>query len=102
SGFGIGVAVLAVAHRLFVRGLRVGARGLVGTGHGSSVTSSGRVASGAILSVRILLPALRCEKGAVNENLAAHRRVLSEGRDEGCALVVFPEMSLTGSLHPSG
>ena len=52
--------------------------------------------------MRTLLSALRCEKGAVSENLAAHRRVLSEGRDEGCALVVFPEMSLTGSLHPSG
>jgi predicted amidohydrolase len=51
--------------------------------------------------VRILAAALRCEKGAVNETLARHRRVLVEARDAGCALVVFPEMSLTGSLDPS-
>jgi predicted amidohydrolase len=51
--------------------------------------------------VRTLLSALRCEKGAVGENLNEHRRVLREGHDAGCALVVFPEMSLTGSLDPA-
>jgi predicted amidohydrolase len=102
SGLGVGVAILAVAHRLFVRGLHVCTRGLVRTGHRSSVTRAGRVPGGSLISVRILLSALRCEKGTVSENLAAHRRVLCEGRDEGCELVVFPEMSLTGSLNPSG
>jgi predicted amidohydrolase len=51
--------------------------------------------------VRILLAALRCEKGAVRDNLALHERVLREARDSGCALAVFPEMSLTGSVNPA-
>jgi predicted amidohydrolase len=51
--------------------------------------------------VRILLSALRCEKGALDFNLAEHRRVLAEARDAGCALAVFPEMSLTGSVDPT-
>lgn len=51
--------------------------------------------------MRILLSALCCEKGAVVANLAAHRRVLGEARDAGCALAVFPEMSLTGSVDPA-
>ena len=37
----------------------------------------------------------------MSQNLDAHRRVLVEARDAGCALAVFPEMSLTGSLDPS-
>jgi predicted amidohydrolase len=51
--------------------------------------------------VRILLSALRCEKGAIETNLAEHQRVLGEARDAGCSLAVFPEMSLTGSVDPS-
>jgi predicted amidohydrolase len=51
--------------------------------------------------VRVLLSALRCEKGASEENLAEHRRVLGEARDANCTLAVFPEMSLTGSVDPS-
>src|SRR4029079_8472099 len=65
SGFGIGVAIVAVARRLFVRGLHVCTRGLVGTGHGSSVARAGRVPGGSLIGVRTLLSALRCEKGAV-------------------------------------
>ena len=49
----------------------------------------------------MLLAALRCEKGAVGENLAQHRRVLGDARDAGCVVAVFPEMSLTGSVDPS-
>jgi predicted amidohydrolase len=49
----------------------------------------------------MLLAALRCEKGAVSENLARHRLVLCEARDADCAVAVFPEMSLTGSLDPA-
>jgi len=48
-----------------------------------------------------LLSALRCEKGAVDHNLDEHRRVLLEARDAQCALAVFPEMSLTGSIDPT-
>jgi predicted amidohydrolase len=99
--FGVGVAVLTVAHRLFVCGVHFGAPRLVGTVHGSSVARAARARGGSLIVVRILLAALRCEKGAVSENLAEHRRVLCEARDEGCALAVFPEMSLTGSLHPA-
>ena len=49
----------------------------------------------------MLLSALRCEKGAIEHNLAEHRRVLEEARDTECALAVFPEMSLTGSVDPT-
>jgi predicted amidohydrolase len=52
-------------------------------------------------AVRLLLSALRCEKGAVRENLREHERVMREAHDAGCALAVFPEMSLTGSVDPT-
>jgi predicted amidohydrolase len=51
--------------------------------------------------VRMLLSALRCEKGAIDHNLAEHRRVLEEARDAACALAVLLEMSLTGSVDPT-
>jgi predicted amidohydrolase len=51
--------------------------------------------------VRILLSALRCETGAIDENLAEHQRVLCEARDADCTVAVFPEMSLTGSVDPA-
>jgi len=47
------------------------------------------------------LSAQRCEKGDQRGNLAEHRRMLVEARDAGCALAVFPEMSLTGSVDPA-
>jgi len=51
-----------------------------------------------------MLAALLCEKGAIDENLARHEQVLRAAGDAGCALAVFPEMSLTGSIdsvrHP--
>ena len=49
----------------------------------------------------MLLSALRCEKGAIDLNLAEHQRVLREARDAGCALALLPEMSLTGSVDPA-
>ena len=51
--------------------------------------------------MRLLLSALRCEKGAIDHNLAEHRRVLRAARDAGCALALLPEMSLTGSADPA-
>jgi predicted amidohydrolase len=51
--------------------------------------------------MRILLAALRCEKGALAENLAEHRRVLFDARAADCSVAVFPEMSLTGSIDPA-
>jgi NAD+ synthase (glutamine-hydrolysing) len=51
--------------------------------------------------VRILLAAIRCEKGAVETNLARHLEILAEASAGGCDLAVFPEMSLTGSVDPA-
>lgn len=48
--------------------------------------------------MRLLLAAITCEKGEVEGNLIRHREVIDEARDAGCALAVFPEMSLTGSV----
>ncbi|HEY6277030.1 MAG TPA: carbon-nitrogen hydrolase family protein [Streptosporangiaceae bacterium] len=51
--------------------------------------------------MRALLAALRCEKGDIAGNLAAHLRLLAEARSSGCDLALFPEMSLTGSADPA-
>ncbi len=57
--------------------------------------------SASLAGVRVLLSAQRCEKGDLSGNLAEHARVLRAARDENCALAVFPEMSLTGSVDPA-
>lgn len=51
--------------------------------------------------MRCLLAAIRCEKGDVTGNLAAHLRYLADAAAAGCQLAVFPEMSLTGSADPA-
>jgi predicted amidohydrolase len=51
--------------------------------------------------MRTLLAALHCPKGDVAGNLAAHLRLLTGAAAAGCALAVFPEMSLTGSVDPA-
>ncbi len=50
--------------------------------------------------MRALLAATRCEKGAVEANLANHLAVLERASAAGCDLAVFPELSLTGSVDP--
>jgi predicted amidohydrolase len=54
--------------------------------------------------VRVLLAAIPCEKGDLDGNLVRHMEALHEAADAGCAMAVFPEMSLTGSVdqvvHP--
>src|SRR5215468_933681 len=50
--------------------------------------------------MRALLAALECQKGQVEHNLAAHLKLLSQAAAERCDLVLFPEMSLTGSADP--
>jgi predicted amidohydrolase len=50
--------------------------------------------------VKLLLAALRCEKGDVDANGAAHARVVRSAVEGGASVVVFPEMSLTGSVDP--
>jgi predicted amidohydrolase len=50
--------------------------------------------------VRLWLAALRCEKGDVAGNGRRHAAVLADAQREAADLVVFPEMSLTGSVDP--
>jgi len=51
--------------------------------------------------VRALLAALTCEKGDVDANLAVHVGTIARAVRAECALVVFPEFSLTGRGGPS-
>jgi predicted amidohydrolase len=46
--------------------------------------------------MRLLLTALRCEKGDLEGNRRRHLELLAAGFDAGCDLVLLPEMSLTG------
>ena len=50
--------------------------------------------------MRLLLAAITCAKGDLDANLATHLDVLDEARRARCDLVLFPEMSLTGSVDP--
>lgn len=50
--------------------------------------------------VRALLLAMTCPNGDVAGNLAVHRAVLADAAALGADVVVFPEFSLTGSVHP--
>jgi predicted amidohydrolase len=40
--------------------------------------------------MRALLAAIRCDKGDVDGNLAAHLGLLDRAAAEGCALALFP------------
>jgi predicted amidohydrolase len=51
--------------------------------------------------MRALLAAITCQKGAIDENLKQHLSLLSDAADAGCDVVLFPEMSLTGSADPA-
>jgi predicted amidohydrolase len=51
--------------------------------------------------MRALLAAIRCDKGDVDGNLAAHLALLAQAAAAGCELVLFPEMSLSGSADPA-
>ena len=46
--------------------------------------------------MRLLLTAVRCEKGDLSGNGRRHRELLAAGFEAGCDLVLLPEMSLTG------
>ncbi|MCU1426926.1 MAG: nitrilase [Actinomycetia bacterium] len=50
--------------------------------------------------MKLLLAALRCEKGDIAGNRRAHERVVAAAFEAGADIVVFPEMSLTGSVDP--
>jgi predicted amidohydrolase len=51
-------------------------------------------------AVKALLAAVNCPKGEVDTNVARHIELLEEGAARGARVVVFPEMSLTGSVDP--
>lgn len=51
--------------------------------------------------MRALLAAIRCEKGDIAGNLAAHVAIVAAAAQAGCSLALFPEMSLTGSADPA-
>ncbi len=51
---------------------------------------------GTVQPVRIALAQIAPRLGALEENLARHHELLGEARDQGAALVVFPELGLTG------
>jgi predicted amidohydrolase len=48
--------------------------------------------------VKALLTALSCQKGELETNSLRHLALLEEGAVRGARIVVFPEMSLTGSV----
>src|SRR5881394_1616842 len=51
--------------------------------------------------MRVLLAAIECHKGHPTRNMHAHCEILGEARVLGCRMVVFPEMSLSGSVDPA-
>jgi predicted amidohydrolase len=48
--------------------------------------------------MRVALASIVCEKGDLRTNLDRHIEVMRVARTDGCHLVVFPELSLTGSV----
>jgi predicted amidohydrolase len=50
--------------------------------------------------MRVMLAAIECQKADVEGNLAAHLDLLGQAAADRCDLVLFPEMSLTGSAEP--
>jgi predicted amidohydrolase len=50
--------------------------------------------------VRVVLAAAQCAKGDIEANVAMHAAVLADAHAHDADLVVFPEMSLTGSVDP--
>ena len=53
---------------------------------------------GTVQPVRIAIAQIAPRLGALEENLARHHELLSEARELGAGLVVFPELGLTGYL----
>ena len=51
--------------------------------------------------MRVMLAAIRCGNGDLDANLASHLHVVGEARAASCNVVLFPEMSLTGSVDPA-
>jgi predicted amidohydrolase len=52
-------------------------------------------------NLKLALVQMRCEKGAIAENLAATAAYYRTAVDEGAEIVAFPEMSYTGYIDPT-
>jgi predicted amidohydrolase len=61
---------------------------------------AGAKGSEPMTELRIGLVQMRCEKGAVAENLAATEAYLREGAARGVAVMCFPEASVSGYVDP--
>ena len=51
-------------------------------------------------TIKIGLVQMRCEKGAITENLAAIQAYLQAGISQNVDIMCFPEMSITGYINP--
>jgi predicted amidohydrolase len=51
--------------------------------------------------MRAMLAAINCPKGDPGGNLDRHVALLRDAAADGCDVVVFPEMSLSGSVEPA-
>lgn len=51
--------------------------------------------------MRVMLVSMEAPVGEPERSLTLHREMLTRAKAEGCALAVFPEMSLTGYVLPS-
>ena len=53
-----------------------------------------------MMTIKLGLVQMRCEKGAIEENLVSTRAYLDEGMRQGVDIMCFPEMSITGYANP--
>ncbi|HEV7237554.1 MAG TPA: nitrilase-related carbon-nitrogen hydrolase, partial [Ktedonobacteraceae bacterium] len=51
-------------------------------------------------TITIGLVQMRCEKGAIDDNLASIYANLQAGMSQGVEIMCFPEMSITGYINP--
>ena len=51
--------------------------------------------------LQIALVQMRCEKGAIDANLAAIEAALAAAARRGAEVACFPEMSITGYINPA-
>jgi|SRR5579859_1147900 len=52
-------------------------------------------------TIKVGLVQMRCEKGAIDDNLASIQAYLREGVGQGIDIMCFPEMSITGYIDPT-
>jgi predicted amidohydrolase len=51
--------------------------------------------------IRLGLVQMRCEKGAIDQNLERIAEYVRDAREQGVDILVFPEMSITGYIDPT-